>query len=302
MSAPTEEQSRRYLLFIEDVPGDALQKEPLLSHSQAVLTTLNQQYSNLVYLQRILPAIPKIIQNGPKAQVGQMLNSLTANAASYPDPYTFLHEVMRENWPATDTALSPYNPATIFNGALSFVQSNPSHTGSGEVLLSMQSMVRARIVDAGSEAGLVTAAVSAWPYHPSEANQVLERSTSVATPEAIAGLSSSTSSQNPQQVNALRQIWQHYSERFSEEQQVAVIRLLLSRPTEPVGGTPDGYLRMWCDMVKEELPAIFDLLSADPNLTSDQKLRLWKQVEVRLDALPLSVVLQSLIATPKEVA
>jgi KAP family P-loop domain len=278
---PEEEEARRYLRLIAGFPEEAFQEEFLRAHVAALLSRITQKHADRDYLETLFPAVPRIVGYGPSAEVVQMLHTLMSSARNTPDVYGFLHSIMKGNWPKPDESLGRYKPESIFAWAQDFAQTNPNAKDVEAALLSMESMVQDGVVDESLEPGLVSTAIALWPYRAADAATVLQRAATLPSVEESVGLVAHTPPDDEKQVDYLRQVWRHITDKLNFSQRVTFATLLLGELPVPLGGQPDGYLYLWSEQVGSDIPEIFKaILNSDMN--DEQKLRMWKQVEARI--------------------
>jgi len=197
---------------------------------------------------------------------------------------------MKGYWPKPDAEMSPYTPGKIFNESINFITGSPGHVASGVVLRSMAKMIQDGLIDESKEQELIAAAIAIWPTQYQIANDVLQSADTLPQPTAVAELMNPINPEDLEGVKNLQSVWQFFADKFNPDQYMKVVCTLIESPAKSINTQPDGFLSLWCDQIESDLPSIFEKLSENEQLNSEQKLRVWKQLEKRLTSYPLATV------------
>ncbi len=241
------------------------------------------------------PTLASLISFVP-VKAGDTLQSLFANAASYPDQFAELCKSMKQHWfgnakNAYGTVYNPDSIASLFNSQLRNYYSQPYAT---DVFYAFAELVQKNLVSDAQRENLVAIAVIAQSTHPLVSLDVAAVCLESLTVDQISNLAQNANLDDQNQIKALLHLFFEVSRsknayEFPEDYTIALLNIT---PKEH-GGERDFLLKIWIENL-EISSAITDLV-ADEKLNDSQSNRLLEKIENSLTSDQYSQILPKLL-------
>jgi len=275
-AALSEEEGKRYQEIIKSVPMKAIQSAEFQVYLRQLLPFVQNQYNSSDYLQRVFPALPRIVAACPQTELGNMLYGLFANTQSSIEVFGWLHSQMTGYWPKQSPETGSYNPETIFSGASTVLSQYPQHAMAPSILDSIVDLIKRGIVGVDQATTAVLASCLIWPTYQEASLKAFETLAFAPTLSDIVNLGNGIDLSNDGQVASLAKAWQLISPLLTIEQRSECTQLILAETTKGNAQEPDLCLRLWLHSSSEH-ESIVRTLIVDQTLNDDQRKRLWLQ-------------------------
>lgn len=283
----SEDLGKHYAQFLGGLPESAWEIATLQEHLESILGQIGARHNNPDgYLERVFPAVSKVLRFAPDAAVGKMLHALFTNAKSQPLHYAFLHSWMAGRWPVPSDELSPYAPATIFSEAHQFCVAQPQNATPG-LLSSMKDMMDRAVVPDDKEPQLIAASCAVWTSKPKGAQKTLVSLEAPPSPQQTADLLDAVTWDNEELRTAIAEVWRHVASQQEPSDRSATTELILAKGPQGTPDNPDAALTCWIDGVADRGPALKEGFENEGVSDAGRK-RLWLQAVRFQDELGLS--------------
>jgi len=277
----TEDQADRFIAFMGALTHEGRTRPAMQKFLKRLFPKISERFNNPNhYLERVFPAVPQLIEDGPNAEGATMLKTLFEQAKAVPGIFGRLHGWMAEYWPEPSDA-APYNPQKLFSDAAEFAQAHSNQPGADGVLKSMASMIDAEIVPAEHEGQLAAAACAAWPHKREAAVQSLLGLHTAPPPTQIAELVQQIDAASDEDYKQLSDVWSHLAALLDNTGAVTVAQHVLSFDQIALPNGKDGALQLWCEVSVEHRNAMLLSLIHSEDLNDSQRHRMWLEIEDR---------------------
>ena len=301
-----EETGKKYKLFLDAMPPNALESEPFKSHLDNLLPQIAARHNNPHdYLYRVFPSVAKVLNYASRKPLGQALHTLFANAKGQPKHYSWLHSCMVGYWPEPSAKLKPYNPTQIFNDGHTFAVSQPTSSSSG-LLKSLRDMITRELVSSDQGSALVEAACAVWKNAPDEAIDIFTGGFNGLNSDQTADLIDAIDWANEEHRNLIREAWLSIVQVQNVSTRMHTTNLLLAKGIMGTKEEPDFGLHVWLDVQGDKLRDVLSNAMMHDDLNDTHRKRLWQQAmrigkelgpSFYLDIIPKLVVLSSIDET-----
>lgn len=273
----------RLKTFVDAMQPENWSTSPLVDCLNSLLVQLSSRFNNPNgYLDSVFPIFKSILSRATPATYGAHLQQLFTQArAQAPNVYPSLHGWMVGNWQQSSAGQNPYNPATLFEEAASFVQAYPTLANTN-VLKSMRDMIDREVVPAASESRLLDAACIAWKASPVETADIISafpRLTAAQASQLILPIDG----KNETHLLALREVWERVSRSMDAKTNLDTFRTLLMSSPVTSFDQIDAGLGNWLDVQADSGESLLSTLLIVSGITDEQRLRLWRQVSLRAE-------------------
>jgi hypothetical protein len=276
----SEQESKDFITFMRHLSDEAIKATAMQEFLGELYPFVQQQHGNPnQYLDRIFPALPRIIHFGPATEAGTMLHTLFANARNSLPLYAWLHEQMTGCWPPQSAEMSPYDPSQIFAATVQTIREYPSDNVAPRLLNSARTMIKDGRVEKENESQVIESACLVWSHHQADALSVFQSYTQIPATAAIRALMDSVEYENEDSRDNLQQAWAHFSDLLSEEQVNEIAKLILAEGPKGSSEEPDAPFRLWIEVQKGRKSFLLRSLILDQSLNDSQRKRVWLQIE-----------------------
>lgn len=269
-----EEKGKRYHRLMGKMPEEAIQSNAIQTHLRSLFSqpTLSSQYPD--YLHYVFPAFPRLINYGPQAQTGSMIQNLFTSAKNNPTLFGWLHAQMADYWPAFNT----YNPQQIFNEAKFMASQYPNNELFYNVLSSMCRMIQRGIVSTENINQVIETACALWPYHQEQSLQTFLSFNQVPNLQQLSNLIDNTNPKESVECDRLFKAWSHMADIMTEEQRIELTQNILAKPPKGNESIPDLIFQLWIDAQQERKAELLQSILVNSSLNDDQRKRVWIQI------------------------
>jgi hypothetical protein len=276
----TEETAEKYRELTLQITQEGANTEEMQNHLGNVYQYLQNNHNNQNLVERVFPALPHLLEYGPKDRAGQMINQLFRQSRNSRPLHGVLHENMADHWLKEESDYANYQPGAYFNYGEEYVTQYQSDDKAPDVLYSMRQMAEKGLVERRNYQSLVDAACSLWGHDKNTALEVI-REFEVLPQQIgeIADLLDSIDPDSEEEVDTLEEAWNAFSERTSEDEDFRVMELLLNKSAKGSSGRPDVGLQLWAGATGVSEADVLRRTALYEPLNDEQRKRVWLQIE-----------------------
>lgn len=156
----TEETSQKYRQITTQITEEGANTQEMQQHLGNVYQYLQKNHNQQTLLERIFPALPHLLEYGPRDKAGSMINQVFRQTRNNPPLHGVLHEHMADHWPEEESDYASYQPGAYFSYGEQYVTQYQSDEKAPDVLYSMRQMTEKGLVEEVNYQSLVVAACS----------------------------------------------------------------------------------------------------------------------------------------------
>ncbi|RLA43248.1 MAG: NTPase KAP [Gammaproteobacteria bacterium] len=273
-----EETKESYWCLLGAFPSECQNDPIVIKHLSEVWPQIAKFHANQNdYLNKVFPAVAKILHHTPKNVLGNSLHTLFTNAKNQVAHYSFLHSQMNRRWPRSDADLSPYDPDQIFTEALAFVTGHPGDSRRG-ILQSMASMVENDIVAKERSVDVASAACAVWAFSPEEAIGTFKDGYAKLSETHIANLLDGFDWETAENSEYLSDVFKSVVQSTDIDTRIGATKAILDKGLSGTETAPDHALDLWVKNQGQDLELVLESSISSDIMHDSHKVRLWQQV------------------------
>lgn len=274
------EKADKYCEFMAELTEEGVKTNEMQSHLQSVYSYLRNNSRQQQLIERVFPALPRLIMYGPKGPAGQMIHQLFSDSRNNRPLHGILHGHMAEYWPVNEEELISYSPGTYFNYGEEYVTKYPSDNKTPDVLRSIRRMAEKKLVEEGRHSTIIDAASKLWGHDKAEALKAFESVESLPSQIGlIPNLMNAVNESSEDEFKMLRRAWNEFSKRSSVDQHHQIAMSILEKASKGTSMKPDLCLEIWFDAMGVSKANLLQGLVLSDELNEEQRKRVWLQIE-----------------------
>jgi hypothetical protein len=199
-------EAMRYVRFVSGLESDVLRSETIVPHFNQLRTQLLQSKDTQSYLSGIFPVVPRVFDYFPKKEAGKWLQNLFTQTQSTVPNFDTIHEIMANDWPEKSDALVGYDPETLFNNAVTVVNSQTKLVVVKGVVQSLAGLLERGIVDKKHGPQVANYACRLWTERPKLGLAALKQISVAPSVESVVSLSKGRDLEEKENQNARRSL------------------------------------------------------------------------------------------------